>query len=87
MKAINAACNMSNLGGYNETGYSENMTLCRNMMSDATTNSKRCQALTNSTTEQCDCWANQTVLMRRIKEFDCAAKKTQKRVTAHKVST
>ena len=85
LKAIDAACNISNLAGYNDTAYAENMTICRSMMSDATTNSKKCQALTNSSTEQCSCWANQTVLMKKIREFDCAAKKTQKAVTAHKV--
>merc|ERR1711936_1204012 len=53
------------------------------MMSDAVSNSKKCQKLTNSTTDQCNCWANQTVLMNRIKQFDCLAKKTQKLVTAH----
>ena len=53
-------------------------------MSDAVGNSKKCQALTDSSTEQCNCWANQTVLMKKIKEFDCLAKKTQKLVTAHK---
>ena len=54
------------------------------MMSDAISNSKKCQALTNSTSDQCTCWANQTVLMNKIKNLDCLAKSTQKAITAHK---
>ena len=85
-KTIEVACNTSKLGGYNETAMAENMSICRSMMHDAMSNSRKCQALTNSTADQCNCWANQTVLMNRIKQFDCQAKKTQKLVTAHKVS-
>ena len=54
------------------------------MMSDAIGNSKKCQELTTSTSDQCTCWANQTVLMNKIKNMDCLAKSTQKAVTAHK---
>ena len=53
------------------------------MMSDAVNNSKKCQEL--DTTEQCGCWANQTILIKKIKDFDCLAKSTQKNVTKHKV--
>ena len=54
------------------------------MMSDAMSNSKKCQELTTSTSDQCTCWANQTLLINKIKNFDCLAKSTQKAVTAHK---
>ena len=84
VKAIEAACNITNLGGYNETAFAEKMTVCRSMMSDAISNSKKCQGLTTSTSDQCTCWANQTVLMNKIKNMDCLAKSTQKAVTAHK---
>ena len=84
VKAIEAACNTSKLDGYNETAYAENITICRNMMSDAVSNSQKCQQLTNSTSAQCTCWANQTVLMNKIKEMDCQAKSTQKEVTKQK---
>ena len=60
------------------------MTVCRSMMSDAVSNSKKCQELTTSTPDQCRCWANQTVLMNKIKNMDCLAKSTQKAVTAFK---
>ena len=63
----------------------QNMTICRSMMSDAIGNSKKCQKLTTSASDQCNCWANQTVLMNKIKQFDCAAKKTQKLITDQKV--
>ena len=53
-------------------------------MSDAIANSKACQALTDSVTDQCKCWANQSILVGRIKQFNCLAKSTQKLVTAHK---
>jgi len=82
--AIAAACNTSELDGYDETAFAANMTICRSMMSDAVGNSKKCQELTNSSTDQCTCWANQTILMKKIKEFNCLAKSTQKTVTAHK---
>ena len=84
VKAIEAACNTSKLDGYNATAFAENITICRSMMSDAVDNSKKCQELTNSTSAQCTCWANQTVLMNKIKEMDCAAKSTQKEVTKQK---
>jgi len=82
--AIEAACNVSKLEGYEQDAYSENITLCRSMMSDAIANSKACQALTDSVTDQCKCWANQSILVGRIKQFNCLAKSTQKLVTAHK---
>ena len=84
VKAIEAACNTTKLDNYNSTETAENITLCRSMMSDAVSNSKKCQDLTNSTSAQCACWANQTVLMKKIKESHCQAKSTQKAVTAHK---
>merc|ERR1712228_761359 len=52
--AIAAACNTSEVEGYNKTGFAENMTLCRSMMSDAISNTKKCQSLDNSTTDQCN---------------------------------
>ena len=84
VKAIEAACNTSKLDGYNATAFAENMTICRSMKSDAIANSRKCQALTTSASEQCACWANQTVLINKIKKFDCLAKSTQKAITAHK---
>ena len=84
VKAIEATCNTSKLDGYNATGFAENITICRSMMSDATANSKKCQELTLSTSDQCTCWANQTVLINKIKNWDCLAKSTQKAVTHQK---
>ena len=84
MKAIEAACNVSKLEGYDKDAYSENITLCRDMMNDAIANSKNCQKLTESVTDQCKCWQNQSILVGRIKQFNCLAKATQKLVTAHK---
>merc|ERR1712064_155580 len=43
--AVAAACNTSELEGYNKTGFAENITICRSMMSDAVINSKKCQDL------------------------------------------
>ena len=84
LKAIEAACNVSKLEGYDKDAYSENITLCRDMMNDAIANSKNCQKLTESVTDQCKCWQNQSILVGRIKQFNCLAKATQKLVTAHK---
>ena len=53
-------------------------------MNDAIDNSKKCQKLIDSTTDQCNCWANQSVLVQKIKKFSCLAKATQKLVTKHK---
>merc|ERR1712025_840824 len=82
--AIHAACNISNLEGYDQDGHAENMTICRNLKKEAIGNNDRCQSLTEDVTAQCNCWINQTLLIEKIKEFKCNTKENQKLVTNHK---
>jgi len=82
--AIEKACNISLLEGYDKAGHAENTTLCQNMKHDAIANNKRCQKLTDDVAAQCACWINQTIVIDRIKKFKCQAKSTQKLVTQHK---
>jgi len=82
--AIEKACNISLLEGYDKDGHAENTTLCQDMKKDAIANNKRCQSLTDDVSAQCACWINQTIVIDRIKEFKCSAKATQKLVTKHK---
>merc|ERR1711983_735959 len=82
--AIHAACNISNLEGYDQDGHAENMTICRNLKKEAIGNNDRCQSLTEDVTAQCNCWINQTLLIDKIKEFKCNTKENQKLVTNHK---
>merc|ERR1712227_742344 len=82
--AIHAACNISNLEGYDQDGHAENMTICRNLKKEAIGNNDRCQRLTEDVTAQCNCWINQTLLIDKIKEFKCNTKENQKLVTNHK---
>jgi len=82
--AIEKACNISNLDGYDKDGHAENTTLCQDMKKDAIANNKRCQSLTEDASAQCACWINQTRVIDKIKEFKCQAKSTQKKVTQFK---
>merc|ERR1712227_458650 len=82
--AIHAACNISNLEGYDQDGHAENMTICRNLKKEAIGNNDRCQSLPEDVTAQCNCWINQTLLIDKIKEFKCNTKENQKLVTNHK---
>jgi len=82
--AIQAACDVLQLKGYDQAAYAENMTTCRDLMKETTDKSKICIGLTNSSTEQCACWAEHAITVARIKQLDCQGKKTQKLVTEHK---
>merc|ERR1719480_242196 len=82
--AIEKACNISLLEGYDKDGHANNTALCKDMKKDAIANNKRCQGLTEDVSAQCACWINQTIVIDRIKEFKCNAKATQKLVTQHK---
>jgi len=82
--AIQAACDVLQLKGYDQAAYAENMTTCRDLMKETTDKSKICIGLTDSSTEQCACWAEHAITVARIKQLDCQGKKTQKLVTEHK---
>merc|ERR1711936_1532829 len=82
--AIEKACNISNLDGYDKDGHAENTTLCQDMKKDAIANNKRCQSLTEDASAQCACWINQTRVIDKIKEFKCQVKSNQKLVTQFK---
>ena len=84
LQAIQAACDVLQLKGYDQAAYAENMTTCRDLMKETTDKSKICIGLTNSSTEQCACWAEHAITVARIKQLDCQGKKTQKLVTEHK---
>ena len=45
----------------------------------------RCQNFTADVTAQCNCWFNQTHLIKKIKDFGCNTKAKQKEVTNFKV--
>ena len=45
----------------------------------------RCQNFTADVTAQCNCWFNQTILIKKIKDFGCNTKAKQKEVTNFKV--
>ena len=78
LQAIQAACDVLQLKGYDQAAYAENMTTCRDLMKETTDKSKICIGLTNSSTEQCACWAEHAITVARIKQLDCQGKKTQK---------
>ena len=55
------------------------------MMTEFSDKSKECREMTDSTSNQCKCWSDLSVLMANIKAFDCKRiKTTQKLLTGHK---
>ena len=84
-QAIDAACNTNNLDGVNMTEFSDVLSTCRSLMTEFTDKSTNCRGMTESISNQCQCWSEVSVLMANIKTFNCKRiKETQKIVTKHK---
>merc|ERR1711874_244205 len=82
---IEEACNPSNLDGVDLSEFSSVISTCRSLMSEFNDKSKECRGLTESVSNQCQCWSDLTVIMADIKEFDCKRiKAAQKLVASHK---